>query len=397
LNGFWRVLFSAKCSAKRSVGKIFDVVEWVTNMIQSRKPNAARFFMRAWPLAVVAICGVAVGAAAAMADVSTAPTARKAVLVHKLNAEEIQARALQAQLFMAQQQAGEIQQGGQQTGLIRTADLFGESDQDKAARLAREQAQDASIAQLNQRVGDLEDSLRRLTGQMELLSHKLNDVNARIDRMQKDFDYKICTMTAQQLGTTADQNGLPCGGGEAAPAPQQQSSGPSTINPNAPQQLAPPPGILGQIPSNTAMPIPPPASAAQGGNPTTSSNRPQFDAAMGKLSKGEYDEARAGFRTFADANPQDPLASQAVYWVGAIAFVQKDYPNAARAFVEEIKKYGTSPRAPDSMLKLGQSLLAMNQKPQGCTTLEALPGKYPQASPNVLIQAKEARKVARCK
>jgi tol-pal system protein YbgF len=205
-------------------------------------------------------------------------------------------------------------------------------------------------------------------------------------------------MTAQQLGTTADQNGLPCGGGDGA-APQQQGSltPPPAFDPNAPQQLAPPPGVLGQIPSNTAMPIPPPASAAEGSNPPTSSNKPQFDAAMNKLSKGEYDEARAGFRTFADTNPQDPLASQAVYWVGAIAFVQKNYPDAARAFVEEIKKYGTSPRAPDSMLKLGQSLIAMNQKPQGCTTLDALPGKYPQASPNVLTQAKEARKAARCK
>ena len=370
-------------------------------MIQLRKPHAGKFFMRAWPLAAVAVCGVAVGAAAAMADVSTAPAAQKTALVHKLNAEEIQARALEAQLFVAQQQAEAMQQGG----LIRTADLFGESDQEKAARQAHEQAQDASIAQLNQRVGDLEDSLRRLTGQMELLGHKLNDINARIDRMQKDFDYKICTMTAQQLGTTTDQSGLPCGGGDgAAPAsqpsaPQQQGSltPPPAFNPNAPQQLAPPPGILGQIPSNTAMPIPPPASAAQGGNPPTSSNKPQFDAAMNKLAKGEYDEARAGFRTFADANPQDALAPQAVYWVGAIAYVQKDYPNAARAFVEELKKYGTSPRAPDSMLKLGQSLIAMNQKPQGCTTLDALPGKYPQASPTVLAEAKTARKAARCR
>ena len=40
---------------------------------------------------------------------------------------------------------------------------------------------------------------------------------------------------------------------------------------------------------------------------------------------------------------------------------------------------------------------AMNQKPQGCTALEALPAKYPQASPSVLGQAKAARKAAGCK
>jgi tol-pal system protein YbgF len=297
---------------------------------------------------------------------------------------------------MVKQQANTMQKGG----LLRTADLFGESDEDKAARLAREQSQDTSIAQLNQRVGDLEDSLRRLTGQMEQLDHRLSDINAHIERMQKDFDYKICTMTAQQLGT--DEGGLPCAGGsaagsEAAPPPPSQL-GAMTPSPGAtPRQLAPPPSILGQIPSNTPMPIPPPADVNEGGAPAGTSNRPQYDAAMNLLSKGQYDEARAAFRTFADTNPQDAQTPQAVYWVGAIAYVRKDYPGAARAFVEEIKKYGTAPRAPDSMLKLGLSLIAMNQKPQGCTTLEALPGKYPQASPNILGEAKTARKAAGCK
>ena len=62
-----------------------------------------------------------------------------------------------------------------------------------------------------------------------------------------------------------------------------------------------------------------------------------------------------------------------------IAYVQKDYPGAARAFAEEIKKYPSSPRAPESMLKLGQSLIAMNQKKEGCTTLGALTSKYPES------------------
>jgi TolA-binding protein len=49
------------------------------------------------------------------------------------------------------------------------------------------------------------------------------------------------------------------------------------------------------------------------------------------------------------------------------------------------------------MLKLGQSLLALNQKQEGCTTLGALPGKYPQASKNLLAKAKASRKAAGCR
>jgi tol-pal system protein YbgF len=218
------------------------------------------------------------------------------------------------------------------------------------------------------------------------MDHRMSDLNTRIERMQKDFDYKLCTMAAQQLGAAPDdQGGLPC-------------SQPSAQSPPPSQNLAPPPGVLGSLPSNTPIPLPPPVSAAPASmSAATSPNRPQFDAAMNLLAKAQYDQARAAFRTYADSYPKDDLSPQAVYWVGDIAYVQKDYPNAARAFAEEIKKYGSSPRAPDSMLKLGQSLIALNQTAEGCTTLGALQSKYPQASKAILTQAATARKTARCK
>ena len=100
---------------------------------------------------------------------------------------------------------------------VETADLFGPSDADKAAAAAaaqREQNQDANIATLNQRAGDIEDQFRKLTGQIEVLNHRLDEMDQRIDRMQKDFDYKLCTMSAQQLGATPGQpSAIPCTGG----------------------------------------------------------------------------------------------------------------------------------------------------------------------------------------
>jgi tol-pal system protein YbgF len=139
------------------------------------------------------------------------------------------------------------------------------------------------------------------------------------------------------------------------------------------------------------------ASAGAGVTPPPSPNRARFDAAMKLLGKTQYDEARSAFRSFADAYPNDELAPQAVYWFGDIAYVQKDYPAAARAFAEEIKKYPDSTRAPDSMLKLGQALLAMGQKQEGCSALAALPTKYPNASKTIVARATQERKAGGCK
>ena len=284
-----------------------------------------------------------------------------------------------------------------ETGETRVAAIFGESDEDKAARLAaeqREQAQSSSIATLNQRVGDLEQTLRRLTGQIEELDHRVNEFNDKLSRVRKDFDYKICALAAQQLGGSSaqgEENALPCG----SAAQQGTTSAPNLGAPSATGggvHLASPPGVLGTLPRNEALQqTPPPNEMA------SVDTRPQFEAALTLLAKAQYDEARAAFRGFADTYPNSELAPQAVYWIGDIAFVQRDYPTAARAFAEELKKYPDNPRAAYSMLKLGQSLLAMNQKKEGCRALATLPNQYPAASKSITGQAVTARKTAGCR
>jgi tol-pal system protein YbgF len=321
---------------------------------------------RNWNVAMGALLGVTIGAATAWASDGTHAPTGPASRVHG----------------------------------VQVAQLFGESDEEKAARLQREDNQDSSVATLKQRVDDLENSLRRVTGQVEELDHRLDQANQHIVQMQKDFDYKLCNIAAQQLGAPtdgSDQNALPCGGQRQSysspPPPQSTITGavtPSPDNGDAIHLTPPPPsgGVLGTMPASAAPP------SANAGSPVL---RKKFDSAMNLLARAQYDEASAAFRNYADSNPQDDLAPQAVYWVGDIAYVQKDYAGAARAFAETIKKYPTSPRGPDSMLKLGQSLIAMNQKKEGCTTLGALPSKYPNASKAVSDSASAARKAAACR
>jgi tol-pal system protein YbgF len=263
------------------------------------------------------------------------------------------------------------------------AGLFGESDEEKAARV-HEQNQDAAIADLKQRVQDLEDSLRQATGQNETLAHQVQQLGDKLERQKKDFEYRLCALNAQQLGAnqseSADQSqAIPCPGGAPvtqtfnAPPPQQSAALPVV-------RLAPPPGVLGTLPAKS-MPSNPQAQE-------------QFNVALDLLAKAHNDEARAQFRSFADANPGDPLAPQAIYWVGQIDFLEKDYAGAAHAFVELMKKYPTSPRGADSMLKLGQSLIAMGQTKEGCMTLAALSTRYPNAAKTIAAEAVGERKSA---
>ncbi|MGD0190803.1 MAG: tol-pal system protein YbgF [Rhizomicrobium sp.] len=319
-------------------------------------------------------------------------------LTARIAKDQIQIRKLQAELSQTQDA---LEQSQEDSGnLVKVAGLFGESDEEKAERLKQqqhEQNQDSNINTLSQRIGDLEESMRRLTGQMEQLEHKVNEFNDRVARMQKDYDYKLCTIAAQQLGATdasSDQNALSCQGQQGSAQPDTGAVPPSN---GSSQRLGNPSGILGTLPQNALANTASPTQLTPPGQQSGTDTRVQFDAAMNLLAKAQYDEARAAFRAFADSYPKDDLASQAIYWVGDIAYVQKDYATASRVFAEEIQKFPRSPRAPESMLKLGQSLLAMNQKKEGCLALGALPGRYPNASKTVTDQARDIRHTAGCR
>ena len=283
-----------------------------------------------------------------------------------------------------------------------SAQLFGPSDEEKAAVRAHEDGQDNAITQANDRIRQLEDRVRGLTrslsqatGTNEELAHQIRQQNQKVDEMQKDFAYRLCTLSAQQLGA-ADAMNCAAGGTASAvpqayppqgmragdPLPPIDATG-GNFDPAPPPMRGRPPGPL------PAGPAPPNGSLAAPGNTS------QYDAAMNLMSRAQYTEAAAAFRGYADANPDDSdLSPQAIYWVANIAFLQQDYASAARTFAEVIKKYPKATRASGAMFKLAQSFMAMGQKSEGCTTLGLIRTRYPNASPQTLAQAATLRKTA---
>jgi len=307
--------------------------------------------------------------------------------------------------------------------LTASAQLFGPSDEEKAQEAAQDQGikdlqnssqqQDDRIKTLEDKVQALTDSLSQATGANEELNHQIQQQNEKIDRMQKDFAYRLCQLSAQQLGAGDSMNCAAAGtpSANAAPLPGNMNPGQALPPINATGNgaggfaSAPPPppvvdngapeggrapGVLGTLPMGSG---PAPGPAAASAVPPASSA--QYDRAMNLMRRAQYDEAAAAFRAYADANPGDSgLAPQALYWVANISFVRQDYASAARTFAEVIKKYPKSQPASEAMLKLAQSFMAMGQKSEGCTTLGLIKSKYPDASPQTLTQAATLRKTA---
>ena len=94
----------------------------------------------------------------------------------------------------------------------------------------------------------------------------------------------------------------------------------------------------------------------------------EFDVAYGHIQAKDYALAEQGFRDFLRKYPSDHLNPEAQYWLGESLFQRQHYRDAADAFLTVTTKYETTGKAPDSLLRLGQSLAAMGEKETACAT-----------------------------
>lgn len=244
--------------------------------------------------------------------------------------------------------------------------------------LAQSTVAPGAAAQLELRLSALEEEIRRMTGKIEEAQNAADQADAKIKSLQEDTEFRLNRLE-QAAGVL---------GGGAAAAPGAGA---------APAPAAPPTPAATPAPAPAA---PPPSAGGNPGGPSPASSSPAalaaYDKALGSLRRGEYDQAEGELKSFISTYGSDKLAGNAQYWLGETYYVRGNYEAAAQAFLNGIKTYPGSAKAPDSFLKLGMSLIQMNQKDKGCQVLAELPTRYADASQTIKSRADRERKAAGC-
>jgi tol-pal system protein YbgF len=185
---------------------------------------------------------------------------------------------------------------------------------------------------------------------------------------------------------------------EAAPA-APAAAGPR--QPGAPLDLssvsAPPIAAS----SGAALPPPPPINpsatgAMQAALPPGNTPKDEYDLGYGYIQHKDYATAAETFSDFLRKYPSDRMAPEAQYWLGEALFQSQRYRDAAEAFLAVSTKYETTARAPDALLRLGMSLAALGEKEAACASLGEVLRKYPRASPSVKQGVDREQKRAHC-
>jgi len=203
-----------------------------------------------------------------------------------------------------------------------------------------------------------------LSGQMQSLNDSVDELKARIAKLDKsvqDLQSQLQAMQAQQQQAApgAGQPGAMPGGGNqpgGQPNPAGPDQGPGMPNNNAMGNNAP-----GPSPALQAPPL----------QETFQSGERDFDAGKFKVAQGE-------FQSIVHYYPLDDLSGTAQFYLGEIAYQQKDYPTAINYYNGVLEGFSGNAKAPAAELHKAYCLLATDKRQAGVDELRELIRRHPQ-------------------
>jgi tol-pal system protein YbgF len=261
------------------------------------------------------------------------------------------------------------------------------------------------------RINRLEEELRQAYGQIEELQNAQHRLEAQLQKFRQDVEFRLGDRSGGGAPPDSDVAEAPLAPDEPAVAPRPRRS--DAFDPNADPNAPGAPRPLGTTPPSAPLvrespppmaheqpapgaplelgraPIapvsPPPSGPTIVGTGVAMLDQPheQFNAALQAFQAGQYPEAENGFKAFLAANPAHRLTPDAVFYIGE-TYLQRSRPReAAEQFLKVTTDYSKSSRAPESMVRLGQTLAALGNSEQACATLGEFGKRYPTASASV--------------
>ncbi len=263
----------------------------------------------------------------------------------------------------------------------------------------------AAQSEMVLRMDRLENTVRQLTGQVEQLQFRLQQMEAGAPRPPSG------SPAAALPPPTANRAPVSVPSSAPLPPPGMPPAGTGTgrrsdaFDPNAAPDAPGVPQALGS-PGSSSAGLSGPTEIVPGGAgrpgmqtaalPTSNNPKDLFDLGYGYIQRQDFAAADQTLRQFLQTYPTDRLVPEATYFLGESLFLRQNYKDAAENFLQVSTKYPNAPRAPEALLRLGQSLAGLNEREAACATLGEVDRKYPRASSSVRQAVEREQKRAGC-
>lgn len=286
------------------------------------------------------------------------------------------------------------------------------------------------------RVMQLEEEIRSLNGRIEEMSFQLLQMQEQIRKFQEDNEFRFQEIektgvkksdaspstSSQQTGSVAEITTTPpeTSGGDVASADTSIDLGTTlgAASTGAPErtlgsiqldadgmpvgatlnessvETSGLPGV--DVPASLPGATTAPAAPANTEVASLGSEDDSYHAAYGHVLSGDYVVAENEFRDFISRYPGSPKVADANFWLGEAQYSQGNFNDAAKTFLNAHQSYGTSPKAPEMLLKLGMSMSALDNNETACAILAEVGKRYPKASRAVIAKVATEQKRLSC-
>ena len=96
-----------------------------------------------------------------------------------------------------------------------------------------------------------------------------------------------------------------------------------------------------------------------------SDEKSQYEYAINLLKQGDYETAEKAFTEFITIGDDKNYLSNSHFWLAETYYVRENYKDAAKNYLSLYQTFPSANKAPDALLKLGISLVNMQQIDQG--------------------------------
>jgi tol-pal system protein YbgF len=227
-------------------------------------------------------------------------------------------------------------------------------------------------------VGGFNDNINRLSGTMASLQKSVQDVQAnsgaRLDTMStqvqglsdnlEEIKSRLGKLNQQLVDLQNAVQSIDAkisGGGAAAPATG--------------------------MPTPTASAVPPANSSVAPSGPAPSADT-LYSNGLKDIQTGKYDLARSEFQDYLKYYGSTDLASNAQFYIGEIAYKQKNYQQAIAEYDKVLNNYPKSFKLAPALLHRGMAFIELGQKTSGVRDLREVVRRFPGSEEDRYARAK---------
>jgi len=234
----------------------------------------------------------------------------------------------------------------------------------------------------------MREEVRELRGMVEAQAQEIENLKRRQRDQYLDLDRRLGQIRPGSGGPSLQQSG------NSEPAEvAQDSSNQDSVRPDVGQgagrqtgrqaaeqtgRVAPPEvrAPLTEQPEVVTLPDQGAGQGRQLSEPTPAEQQ-AYDQAFRALRETRYADAAEGFDAFLRDHPQSTYSPNALYWLGEVYYVTRDFETALAQFERLQETYPDSSKKPDALLKIGFSHYELGNWDRARAALEQVIADYP--------------------